>query len=319
MIAHSSFFSLATAADARPASGPPVPAPRCRARSGSAPDATASPTRASAASSSSPPSGTRLDLTGVVLESGDSVSRPLRRDRRSPAAMWTASRWWGARARLSRRDPAGRRTGTPGHRLGALGQPNDPARVGGQPGAAGPGAARGIPGVRHRSDAGPHLVRRRHGRDLAGKPERHQPARGAGVIPRGQRPERQQRVGDPALACLPERHRAKPGGSHGALRPAGRRLRRRGDSDPRRQRFEHGGRQRPHLLEHRPPPGRRPPGRAAVSLQHDLSQHAPPTRRARGSPSARRGTPCCSTTGRTARRSGSCCGTRPGAPSGATR
>ena len=58
----------------RPACGRAVPALRCRARCGSARADTESPTRASAASSSPPSSGTRIDLTGVVLESGDSVA-----------------------------------------------------------------------------------------------------------------------------------------------------------------------------------------------------------------------------------------------------
>ena len=69
-----SALSLPASPALRPrASGPPGPAPRCRARCGSAPAAIGWPIRTERGVIIAAASGTHIDLTGVVLESGDSI------------------------------------------------------------------------------------------------------------------------------------------------------------------------------------------------------------------------------------------------------
>ncbi len=158
-------------------------------------------------------SGTRIELTGVTLESGDSV--PARY-----TGIGVASRGvdgvtilGGADPRVPLRAQDRRRTRPPGERDRSLRESRPAAGLYTRAGRHGRPARCRSPrddrDIRRRHAAPGHHRRDGHGSHLTERAERHRPGRCAGQLHRRQRRVGQYRMGPAPLAFLAQRNRAK--------------------------------------------------------------------------------------------------------------
>ncbi len=221
-------------------------------------------------------SGTRIDLTGVVLESGDSV----------------APRFVGVGIASSRVDNVSvlggtvrgyrfgvRLEGGRGHRITGVDASGSRAQAlratAASTATASTGWIRCDPEI-FQSYGGGILLQGTIGATVTGASARggaewNRPGGGARELCRGQRREQQQRLGHPSVPRVPQRHRPECGGSHGAV-PRHGRLRRGRHPDPGGQRLEHDLRERPDAVQHRPAPDRSGAAHPRLGREPDLPQ-----------------------------------------------